>query len=119
MADAELAVLRRFNRTLTERIGALNDEYLSRSRPLGASRVLWEVGSDGDRTHRLASFDATPVSLAQDSASGTADGRLVDVGAGTEPGDYDDVDVEGAFVLNGRVSGGLPSARRAPRRGFG
>jgi DNA-binding MarR family transcriptional regulator/GNAT superfamily N-acetyltransferase len=35
--------VRRFNRVLTQRIGALTDEYLGRDRPLGASRVLWEV----------------------------------------------------------------------------
>ena len=39
--------VRRFNRTVTQRIGALRDGYLSRSRPLGASRVLWEIGEDG------------------------------------------------------------------------
>jgi DNA-binding MarR family transcriptional regulator/GNAT superfamily N-acetyltransferase len=36
--------VRRFNRTVTERIGVLTDDYLARSRPLGASRVLWEIG---------------------------------------------------------------------------
>src|SRR5260370_32130735 len=36
--------VRSFNRTVTQRIGALNEEYLSRSRPLGASRVLWGMG---------------------------------------------------------------------------
>src|SRR5689334_13433167 len=36
--------VRSFNRTVTQRIGALQDEYLARGRPLGASRVLWEVG---------------------------------------------------------------------------
>jgi len=39
--------VRRFNRTVTERVGALSDDYLARSRPLGASRVLWEIGADG------------------------------------------------------------------------
>jgi DNA-binding MarR family transcriptional regulator len=39
--------VRSFNRTVTERIGALSDEYLARSRPLGASRVLWEIGDGG------------------------------------------------------------------------
>ncbi|MFA9563599.1 MAG: GNAT family N-acetyltransferase [Acidimicrobiales bacterium] len=29
---------------MTERIGALQDDYLARSRPLGASRVPWEIG---------------------------------------------------------------------------
>jgi DNA-binding MarR family transcriptional regulator/GNAT superfamily N-acetyltransferase len=39
--------VRQFNRTVTQRLGALNEEYLARARPLGASRVLWEVGEDG------------------------------------------------------------------------
>jgi DNA-binding MarR family transcriptional regulator/ribosomal protein S18 acetylase RimI-like enzyme len=43
----EVASVRSFNRTVTARVGALQDEYLARGRPLGASRVLWEIGSDG------------------------------------------------------------------------
>jgi DNA-binding MarR family transcriptional regulator/GNAT superfamily N-acetyltransferase len=39
--------VRRFNRVVTQRIGALSEEYLARSRPLGASRVLWEIGDGG------------------------------------------------------------------------
>lgn len=39
--------VRSFNRTVTQRIGALHDAYLSRGRPLGASRVLWELGDEG------------------------------------------------------------------------
>jgi DNA-binding MarR family transcriptional regulator/predicted GNAT family N-acyltransferase len=39
--------VRRFNRTVTQRIGALNDAYMSRDRPLGQARVLWEIGADG------------------------------------------------------------------------
>ncbi len=37
--------VRSFNRTVTARIGVLQDEYLARGRPLGASRVLWESGA--------------------------------------------------------------------------
>jgi GNAT superfamily N-acetyltransferase len=44
MDRASLDSVRSFNRTVTQRIGALSDEYLERDRPLGASRVLWEVG---------------------------------------------------------------------------
>jgi DNA-binding MarR family transcriptional regulator/GNAT superfamily N-acetyltransferase len=39
--------VRRFNRTVTQRIGALNENFLALSRPLGPSRVLWEIGPDG------------------------------------------------------------------------
>jgi DNA-binding MarR family transcriptional regulator/GNAT superfamily N-acetyltransferase len=39
--------IRRFNRTVTERVGALNDEFLGRERPLGEARLLWEIGPEG------------------------------------------------------------------------
>ena len=39
--------VRSFNRTVTQRIGALDEEFLSRARPLGQARVLWEIGRDG------------------------------------------------------------------------
>ncbi|RZQ63101.1 bifunctional helix-turn-helix transcriptional regulator/GNAT family N-acetyltransferase [Amycolatopsis suaedae] len=38
--------VRRFNRTVTQRIGALDDAYLSRGRPLGQARLLWEIAGD-------------------------------------------------------------------------
>jgi len=39
--------VRAFNRTVTSRIGALQDHYLGSDRSLGSSRVLWEVSGDG------------------------------------------------------------------------
>jgi len=42
-----VATVRRFNRTVTQRVGALDEEYLARGRPLAASRLLWEVGEGG------------------------------------------------------------------------
>src|SRR5919108_1885222 len=45
--------VRRFQRTVTQRIGALNDRYLSRSRPLGQSRLLWEIGTEGSEVRAL------------------------------------------------------------------
>src|SRR3954447_22678125 len=42
-----IAQVRRFNRAVTQRVGALNDHYLARERSLGESRVLWESGPDG------------------------------------------------------------------------
>src|SRR3954467_11412798 len=46
MSVAASEQVRRFNRTVTRRIGALDDEYLATGRPLGASRLLWEIGPD-------------------------------------------------------------------------
>jgi DNA-binding MarR family transcriptional regulator/GNAT superfamily N-acetyltransferase len=45
--DTARLQIRSFNRSVTQRIGALQDEYLARGRPLGASRVLWEIGGEG------------------------------------------------------------------------
>ena len=53
MDPDEVQQLRSFNRTVTERIGALDDHYLARGRPLGASRLLWEIGPDGTDVRRL------------------------------------------------------------------
>src|SRR5256714_12378214 len=39
--------VRRFNRIVTQRVGALDDHFLSRDRPLGEARLLWEIGRDG------------------------------------------------------------------------
>lgn len=39
--------VRRFNRLVTQRAGALDDHFLGRDRPLGESRVLFEIGTDG------------------------------------------------------------------------
>jgi DNA-binding MarR family transcriptional regulator/GNAT superfamily N-acetyltransferase len=47
--------VRRFNRTVTQRIGALNDEFLSRDRPLGQARLLWEIGLAGGDVRELRS----------------------------------------------------------------
>ena len=46
MAD-DVDVLRRFNRTYTQRIGVLAESYLDTGRPLGPSRVLFEIGAGG------------------------------------------------------------------------
>ena len=47
MADPAIEQVRRFNRVVAERIGALDDHFLGRSRPLGEARLLWEIGPDG------------------------------------------------------------------------
>jgi DNA-binding MarR family transcriptional regulator/GNAT superfamily N-acetyltransferase len=39
--------VRSFNRAVVQSVGALEDHYLSRNRPLGEARVLWEIGPDG------------------------------------------------------------------------
>ena len=47
MEAAWIQRVRSFNRTVTERIGALNDHFLGRDRPVGEARLLWEIGTAG------------------------------------------------------------------------
>ena len=52
MAEEQTDVLRRFNRTYTQRIGALDESFLGTGRPLGPSRLLFEIGRPGGATVR-------------------------------------------------------------------
>ena len=45
--------VRSFNRAVTRRVGALNEQFLGRDRPLGEARVLWEIGADGAEVREL------------------------------------------------------------------
>ena len=47
--------VRHFNRTVTQRVGALDDRFLARDRPLAEARVLWEIGPDGCEVRSLRS----------------------------------------------------------------
>lgn len=49
----DIEQVRRFNRAVTRRIGALSADYLGRSRPLGESRLLFEIGREGCEIRRL------------------------------------------------------------------
>jgi DNA-binding MarR family transcriptional regulator/GNAT superfamily N-acetyltransferase len=55
MRGAMVDQVRSFNRTVTQRVGALNDRYLARGRPLGEARVLWEIGTEGCEVRALRS----------------------------------------------------------------
>ena len=44
---ASVDQVRRFNRTVTQRVGELNEQFMARERPLGEARLLWEIGPDG------------------------------------------------------------------------
>ncbi|HEY6398871.1 MAG TPA: MarR family winged helix-turn-helix transcriptional regulator [Solirubrobacteraceae bacterium] len=47
MSDLMVDQIRRFNRVVTECIGALNEHFLGLERPLGEARLLWEIGLEG------------------------------------------------------------------------
>jgi DNA-binding MarR family transcriptional regulator len=44
--EQDIARVRSFNRLVTRQVGVVNDRYIGR-RPLGESRVLYEIGADG------------------------------------------------------------------------
>ena len=48
-----VAQVRRFNRTVTQRVGALDGHFLGRARSLGASRLLFEIGAHGCDVRQL------------------------------------------------------------------
>src|SRR5712691_13286157 len=48
-----IAQVRTFNRVVTQQIGALEGDFLGRSRSLGACRVLFEIGADGSEIRQL------------------------------------------------------------------
>lgn len=47
MDISQIARVRSFNRLVSQRIGALDDSYLARGRPLGEARVIFEAGLAG------------------------------------------------------------------------
>jgi DNA-binding MarR family transcriptional regulator/GNAT superfamily N-acetyltransferase len=55
MDSSMIGQVRSFNRVITQRIGALNDGFMSRDRPLGQARLLWEIGPGGTDVRRLRS----------------------------------------------------------------
>jgi hypothetical protein len=85
-----------------------------RSRPPG-TRISPSSGSSGRRTgrrvdaERIASWKDQPITLAQDSISGTADAALVDVGAGSAESDYAGTDFRGKLVLTSSQPGEIAS----------
>ena len=71
---------------------------------------LWELEDDNGETlrhRRLASWEAVPLSLAQDSLSGEVTTTLVDIGAGTSAADYAGKDVRGKLVLTSSQPGSV------------
>jgi DNA-binding MarR family transcriptional regulator len=47
MHEGQVEQVRRFNRVVTLHVGALENNYLQRGRPLSEARLLHEVGRDG------------------------------------------------------------------------
>src|SRR5215212_3231466 len=79
----QLAAIRAFNRTVTERAGVLDHEYLARGRSLGASRLLWEIGFDGADVRELRSRLGLDPGYVSRLLRGLETEGLVEVGPGS------------------------------------
>ena len=53
MDETQISQVRRFNRAVTQTVGALDESYLRRGRPLGEARLLFEIGADGPDNRTL------------------------------------------------------------------
>ena len=65
MTAEMVAQVRRFNRTVTQRIGVLNENYLASDRSLGQNRLLWEIGPTAATSDRCVNDStSTPATSA-------------------------------------------------------
>jgi len=55
MDESPLKSVRRFNRLMTQRVGALEVDYLRRGRPLAEARLIFEISPDGVDVRALRS----------------------------------------------------------------
>ena len=53
MDGSQVQQVRRFNRLVAQRVGALEANYLRRGRPLGEARLIFETGADGVEVRAL------------------------------------------------------------------
>jgi aminopeptidase YwaD len=79
-----------------------------RSRPAWDAEFaeLWEI-KDSHPGVRLASYEAEPIVLAEDSESSDVSGSLMDVGEGTKESDYVGKDLRGKIVLTSAQPGAV------------
>src|SRR4051794_36541118 len=110
MFEGGVAQVRSFNRMVTQRVGALSERYLARPRPLGASRLLWEIGPDGCEVRVLRAR------LGLDSGHVSRLLRLLEADGlvRTEPGARDRRVRVALLTKRGRAEWRPPHRRRGP-----
>ena len=69
MDEGQLQSIRRFNRLVTRRVGALEVDYLRRGRPLAEARLIFEIGADGADVRTLRSRLELDSGLSQSPAA--------------------------------------------------
>lgn len=86
MEMSQVEQIRSFNRTMTERMGVLNDHFPGRNHPPGEARLLWEIGAEGTEVRELRhqlGFDSAYVSRLLRSLEGQG---LIVVGTSSHDG---------------------------------
>jgi DNA-binding MarR family transcriptional regulator/N-acetylglutamate synthase-like GNAT family acetyltransferase len=86
MDPAAIAQVRRFNRLVTQRVGALYDHFLGRNRPLGESRLLYEIGPAGTDLRALRERLGLDSGYVSRLIEGLRREGLVSLGRGTADG---------------------------------
>ena len=56
ISESEIRRLRRFNRVVTSELGAMDQSFLGRGRPLGLARVLQAIGQGKEELRDLRSY---------------------------------------------------------------
>jgi hypothetical protein len=68
-------------------------------------KIVFNTDCEPAYARKIASYEAEPVALAEDSESADVSAELVDVGEGTKESDYSGKDVKGKIVLVGAQPG--------------
>ncbi|MFC5835622.1 bifunctional helix-turn-helix transcriptional regulator/GNAT family N-acetyltransferase [Nonomuraea insulae] len=85
MNGTAIGQVRRFQRTVTQRIGALDDAFMGRDRPLGQARLLWELSAEGSEIRALrARLELDSGYMSRLLRSLEADGLVVVDGGGPD-----------------------------------
>src|SRR5207302_683018 len=95
MRGDQIAQVRQFNRLVTQRVGALDDHFLGRGRPLGASRLLYEIGERGADLRELRQRLGLDAGYVSRLAKALAKEGLI----GVAPDDRDLGPPRGAFLV--------------------
>lgn len=86
MIEEQIRQVRSFNRAVTQRIGALQESFLDRGRPLGEARLLYEIGATGVEVRTLRARLALNSGYLSRLLRSLERQRLVETRAGVDDG---------------------------------
>ena len=83
---SEVDRIRQFNRTVTQWVGALDDRFLGRDRPLGEARLLYEIGTGRAEVRELRRRLGLDSGYASRLLGSLTDAGLITVGPSSRDG---------------------------------